>query len=387
MTTEFRYGPQPPHRTDPEYISAIEHFESMPHEQIYAGTQRIDAGEILQTSLVWLEAAGTLATSMPITRDTAGRVMDSVRWTGVAADAASACTRSFAESVDELAAVLGEVGARLGALAAAAEAVKVAVVPSGDSGPVGTVARLLEAAHVIGAQQAQEALRQEAVLAMNMIYKPAYSAAGSGIPALPEPPAVPGLPSAPAPLRSNPPAPRSVPPQPQSVPPQPQSVPPQPQSVPPRQQTPPAPATPAPPAAPTPENTTPATPSPSPAPSTQHPAPPSTAARGAASTVQGWGKGLRAWCFRASGPPEVRVWRGAGGAAAAAEPTVAAGEPTAARVDSSAAARGRSAGRARREAPAGPECRCPQRNTPVCRSCSWPAPPPAAVPPAPAARR
>ncbi|RDI63843.1 hypothetical protein [Nocardia pseudobrasiliensis] len=270
MTTEFRYGPQP-RRTDPEYISAMEHFESMPHEQIYAGTQRIDAGAIVQASLAWLEGAATLAASMPLTHGNADRIIDSVQWVGPAADAAAACTRSFAESLDELAAVMGEVGARLGAVAAAAEAVKLAVVPPGGVGPIGAIARVLEAVHVIDAQIAAEAMRQEAVLAMNMIYKPSYSAAGSGIPALPEPPALPG---APAPGQSHPEplAPQPVPPQ-QKIPVPPQTppapeVPPTPQpSAPQSPQQTPAPQPPQPTPAPqTPTPTTPSTPAPPPPP-------------------------------------------------------------------------------------------------------------------------
>ncbi|WP_280317159.1 hypothetical protein [Nocardia wallacei] len=220
MTTEFRYGPQP-RRNDPDYISAMEHFESLTHEQIHAGTQRIDAGEILQASLVWLEAAGTLTTSMPLTRNEVDRAMNGAAWQGAAADAADACTRGLAESVEELAAIMGEVGARLGALAAAAEAVKLAVVPPGSSGPIGTIARILEAAHVLDAQLAQEALRQEALLAMNMIYKPAYTAAGTAVPALPDSPALPG--GAPESSPTKPAAPQYLPQQdssPNSAPPQ-----------------------------------------------------------------------------------------------------------------------------------------------------------------------
>jgi len=182
--------------TDPTYISSMEHFESMSHEEIHAKTREIDAGEILRASGVWLEAAATLASAMPLTRAAADRVMNSMEWEGAAAEAAYTSTRSFAASVEELSAVMGEVGARLGAVAAAAETVKLAVVPPGDSGPVGAIARLLEAAKVIDAQMMQEALRQEAVLAMNMVYKPAYSAAGTGVPALPDPPGTMTVPDA-----------------------------------------------------------------------------------------------------------------------------------------------------------------------------------------------
>ncbi|MFI5782025.1 hypothetical protein [Nocardia sp. NPDC051570] len=266
MTTEFHYGPQP-RSTDPEYISAMEHFESMPHEQIYAGTQQIDAGAILQTSAVWLEGA-TLGASMPLTSGNADRIMDAAQWQGPAADAAAACARSFAESIDELAAVMGEVGARLGAVATAAEAVKLAVVPPGDSGPIGAIARTLEAIGVIDAQLAAEAMRQEAVLAMNMIYKPSYSAAGNGIPALPEPPALPGNP-APQQSKPKPSAPQPVPPQHQTPAPPETPAPQQPRT--PTPQPPPstAPSSPTP---HTPESPTPTTP-PAPAPASP-PAPP-----------------------------------------------------------------------------------------------------------------
>ncbi|WP_051192834.1 hypothetical protein [Nocardia jiangxiensis] len=250
-----QFGPQP-RPADPEYISAMEHFESVPHERIYAGTQQIDAGEIARASLVWLNGAATIGTAMPITRSTTDGVMNSAGWEGAAADAAYASTRSFAESLDDLAEVMAEVGARLGAVAAAAEAVKLAVVPPGASGPIGAVARALEAAHVIDAQLAQETLRQEAVLAMNMIYKPAYSGAGTGIPALPDPPALPGD-TSPNASGTNHTAPQSLPPQQQHP-----ATPQQPETS----QTPTPPATPTPP--------TESTPSPTPPESTQ---PPSTA--------------------------------------------------------------------------------------------------------------
>lgn len=178
--------------TDPEYISAMEHFESMRHEDIYAGTQQIDAAEMLRASGTWMHAATTLQTSFPLTRSGAERVMSAMDWEGEAAAAAYAGARSFADSVHELAAVLGQVGLRLGAVAAAAEAVKIAVVPPGESGPVGALARLMEAAKVIDAEMVQEVLRQEAILTMNMVYKPAYTTAGTGVPALPDPPATPG---------------------------------------------------------------------------------------------------------------------------------------------------------------------------------------------------
>ncbi|MEV6137802.1 hypothetical protein AB0L63_17395 [Nocardia sp. NPDC051990] len=185
---------------DPDYINSMEHFESMKHEEIYAKTQQIDAARILNASVTWLEVAGTLASSFPLTRAGSDRVMNSIAWEGAAAEAAYASARSYADSVDELAAIMGQVGARLSAVAAAAETVKIAVVPPGNSGPIGTIARLLEAANVINAQMAEEALRQEAVLAMNMIYKPAYHMAGTAVPALPEPPPLPGAP-APSPSR------------------------------------------------------------------------------------------------------------------------------------------------------------------------------------------
>ncbi|WP_280420758.1 hypothetical protein [Nocardia carnea] len=178
--------------TDPDYISAMEHFEAMRHEDIYQATQQIDAGEILRLSGTWMHAAATLQSTFPLTRANANLVMNEAEWEGEAADAALACTRSFSESIEELAGVVGQVGLRLGAVAAAAEAVKVAVVPPGDTGPVGALARLLEAAKVIDADMMQEVLRQEAILTMNMVYKPAYTAAGSGVPALPEPPPPPG---------------------------------------------------------------------------------------------------------------------------------------------------------------------------------------------------
>uniref|UniRef100_UPI0007A37917 hypothetical protein n=1 Tax=Nocardia pseudovaccinii TaxID=189540 RepID=UPI0007A37917 len=259
---------------DPDYISSMEHFESMKHEEIYAKTQQIDAAQILNASVTWLEVAGTLASSFPLTRAGSDRVMNSMAWEGAAAEAAYASARSYADSVDELAAIMGQVGTRLGAVATAAEAVKIAVVPPGNSGPIGTIARLLEAAHVINAQMAEEALRQEAVLAINMIYKPAYQMAGTAVPALPTPPALPGTPGAtPSAPKPGIQAPQTSPSTPEYQAPQPTPAPSTPE---------PAPSTPesrAP--QPTPDSTTPAPTSPAPGtPDTQAPqptpAPPST---------------------------------------------------------------------------------------------------------------
>ncbi|MEU0504082.1 hypothetical protein [Nocardia sp. NPDC005998] len=276
---------------DPDYISSMEHFESMKHEEIYAKTQQIDAAQILNASVTWLEVAGTLASSFPLTRASSDRVMNTMAWEGAAAEAAYASARSYADSVDELAAIMGQVGTRLGAVAAAAEAVKIAVVPPGNSGPIGTIARLLEAVNVINAQMADEALRQEAVLAMNMIYKPAYQMAGTAIPALPAPPALPGTPGpAPSvPRHSQPyavpddqapaPTPQPTPPGrqiPEPTPSTPESQPPQPTPAPtpstPESEAPhptPAPSTPAP-TTPTPESPA---PQPTPAPTTPQPTP------------------------------------------------------------------------------------------------------------------
>ena len=154
MTTEFGYGPPPPPPTDPEYIGAMEHFESLSHEQIYAGTQQIDAARILAASAAWAGAAELLATTMPLTHGTVDRTMDEGGWQGATAEAATAGSYGLTRAVEELAAVLGEVGARLGTLSAAAEAVKRAVVPPGDSGPIGDIAQLLDGAHVIDARVA-----------------------------------------------------------------------------------------------------------------------------------------------------------------------------------------------------------------------------------------
>lgn len=255
--------------TDPTYISSMEHFESMPHEEIYAKAQQIDAAEILRASITWLEVAGTLTTSFPLTRASADRVMNAMEWQGATADAAYASTRSYAASVDELAAIMGQVGARLSAVAAAAEATKIAVVPPGDSGPIGTIAKLLEAARVIDAQVAQEAMRQEAVLAMNMIYKPAYTMAGTAVPALPAAPLADAH-TAPSDteLQAAPPNPKVPQPLPDYTPPQPPE---DKRPSPPPAPSPPADQTPPPPAQPTPQPTPPPPPAP---PSTQAPPPP-----------------------------------------------------------------------------------------------------------------
>ncbi len=264
MSAEFRYGPAAAHR-DPEYVSAMEHFESMTHAGIHDGTEKIDAGEILHASLTWLEAAAALTGSMPSTRSHAEQTIDDAGWRGPAAEAAAVSARSFAASVDELAAVFTEVGARLGAVSGAAEAVKLAVPPPGHTGPVGAIARALEAAHVLDAAIAEEVMRQEAILTMNMIYKPAYSAAGSGVPALP---AVPDNPAA-SPAPSAPQAPGD---RPQAV--EPPSAPPQSGVAPSAPPAPPAANTPTPgPTAPPPNGSPPSTPAPTPESHAPAPAP------------------------------------------------------------------------------------------------------------------
>ncbi|MGF6886121.1 hypothetical protein ABIA39_000088 [Nocardia sp. GAS34] len=268
-----------PRRSDPEYISAMEHFESMPPQEICAKAQQIDAAQILQASTVWLESAAAIAGSMPITGNSSDQVMNSAGWEGAAADAARASARSFAAALDEMAEVMAEVGGRLGAVAAAAEAVKLAVAPPGEAGPIGAIARVLEGARVIDAQQVQETLRQEALMAMNMIYKPAYSVAGTGVPALPDPPELPGA-TTPSTQHANTPAPQQHLPQQQPSTPhqqQPSQSPTPPATPAPSQSTPntaPPPTT----HAPAPQSTAPAPQTPAPAPQAPAPAAPAPAA-------------------------------------------------------------------------------------------------------------
>lgn len=170
---------------DPPYITSMEHFESLRHDEIYAKAQQIDPAALAMASATWMEIAGTITAGFPAATAILDGVLNDERWHGAAADAAAQSARSISASATEFAEAMASVSTRLAAVAAAGEAVKLAVVPPNDRGPVAIITSLLSGASLMDAQQMEEALRKEAVLVMNTVYAPCYRPAGEGVPGFP----------------------------------------------------------------------------------------------------------------------------------------------------------------------------------------------------------
>jgi hypothetical protein len=178
-------NPVPPWSYDAPFITSMEHFESLPHDEIYAKAQQIDPAELAGGSMAWAEIAGTLSSEFPA----ACAMLDGLLGGGPnvppAADPARRCAELIAAFAAEFADALASISARLAAIAAVGEAVKLAVVPPDDHGPTTITTSLLSGASLMDSQQTAETLRREAVLVMNMLYAPSYRPAGDRVPRFP----------------------------------------------------------------------------------------------------------------------------------------------------------------------------------------------------------
>jgi hypothetical protein len=173
--------------SDGPHITSMEHFESIPHAEIYTKAQQINPAEIASGSLAWAEIARTLATGFGDAAAIldASLARDDDNDDPADLDPGQRCARRMAAAAAEFATAMESIAARLATIAASGEALKLAVVPPNDPMPVAITASLRSGAALMDSQQTDEALRREAVFAMNMVYAPCYRPAGVDLPRFP----------------------------------------------------------------------------------------------------------------------------------------------------------------------------------------------------------
>lgn len=179
---------------DPPYITAMEHFEGLSHEEIYEHVQAMNIGFVTALGEAWRDIANGLSAKVLGSRLALGRAL-SEGFTGEFAAAANTAADTFFDGADNLQRAVSAVGYRIGSVAGAAEVVKLSV-PAPPVRAVSTEGVSDEAEQVVtvvlGAaspssdadfQRRKEEQRQVAIGVMNSVYKPNYQPAGDGVPA------------------------------------------------------------------------------------------------------------------------------------------------------------------------------------------------------------
>lgn len=180
--------------TDPSYVTDLEHFEGMTHQEIYDAVQRMDIGGLRQSVETWVAVSTSITTAFQLNALGVSRAMHG-KWEGAAAEAAHSASRLFALAGDVAADVAKSVGNRLDSAAHAAEALRAAVEPppvaapaDPDSSVDSVLPGLVNGAKTEGDDQAVAAARARAVAAMNNIYLPTFPPAGENVPTFQAPP-------------------------------------------------------------------------------------------------------------------------------------------------------------------------------------------------------
>ncbi|WP_459548125.1 hypothetical protein [Nocardia sp. X0981] len=180
--------------TDPEFVTTLEHFEGWTHQAMYEavhGAGGMDAAGLRTLQRVWRENYSDLVNLSTFNLLGMNRIFGEGLWTGDSADAAQAAAERYSAVANQIGRVFGSVANRLDALAWAAEALRAAVQPPPNTAVVqidpddptqSVLPGLMSPEYADQARAAQEVARQEAVRALNNIYKPTYPPAGSGVP-------------------------------------------------------------------------------------------------------------------------------------------------------------------------------------------------------------
>ncbi|MGK8468295.1 hypothetical protein [Nocardia cyriacigeorgica] len=190
--------------SDPDYVSTIEHFEGMTHAAMYQavhGPGDIDAAGMRTLQRAWHECSSDLLNLAVFNKIALNRIFGSGEWQGASADAAETASMLFADGVSQIGRVFSSVDSRLDALAWAAEAVRTAIQPppastnplsDPDNRDESAAPGLISPEYADSDRAARELARQEAVRAMNTVYKPNFPPAGSGVPSYVEVPQIGG---------------------------------------------------------------------------------------------------------------------------------------------------------------------------------------------------
>ncbi|MFX0580413.1 hypothetical protein [Nocardia nepalensis] len=183
---------------DPAYITRLEQFEGITHEEIYTHAQQMSPGIMHQQADTWISIAtalsgGLFGANLAIQKALASGIE------GAMADAALNAAQTFYRQASEVEQVINACGHRIKGVASAAEVVKMTVPPpSAAQGSRGSASSLDPAQVIISAvgaglvgagdsqevayQRGIEALHRTAIDTMNNNYKPSYGPAGSGVP-------------------------------------------------------------------------------------------------------------------------------------------------------------------------------------------------------------
>ncbi|TQF65593.1 hypothetical protein FK531_21075 [Rhodococcus spelaei] len=164
---------------DPSYITSMEFFDSMTHEEMYAKANTIRPADIGQLAASWGNETNAVSMAFAKFNASLGNAIGG-GWRGAAADNATAGVGTFLSSASNVGQVMNAVHLRLRAVEfGSAEVVSrmpppVPAVPGVD---------LFVPGAGKAAEAAREEARLEAVRVMNGAYVPTYQTAGEGVPA------------------------------------------------------------------------------------------------------------------------------------------------------------------------------------------------------------
>ncbi|MCP2320925.1 hypothetical protein APR12_006315 [Nocardia amikacinitolerans] len=182
--------------SDPDFAKTEDHFEGMTHEQLYAavhGEGGLDPAGLQTLRRVWIDSYSDLVNISTVTLGMGmSRIFGNGLWKGASADAAQVASEQFKRVTNQVGQVFNSVGNRLDAAAWAAEAVRLAVqappasvtdvTPDPDNQIESILPGLINPAFADQVATERERARQEAIQALNTVYKGSIPPQGSGVP-------------------------------------------------------------------------------------------------------------------------------------------------------------------------------------------------------------
>lgn len=174
---------------EPTYIEGHENFESAPSYNALASRVSDMHPESISTlAATCREVAkvGVEADFQDLTK-LVGR-----QWTGIAASAAADAVSAMSGCTTELTAGIADVGTRLESVSTTADLIRLKVPVRQFGTPISLLTTATGAAARAAAEAEEENARREAILALETIYAPSYTNAGTGVPVLPAPDLVQG---------------------------------------------------------------------------------------------------------------------------------------------------------------------------------------------------
>ncbi|WP_051133261.1 hypothetical protein [Nocardia paucivorans] len=178
---------------DPPYISSMEHFEGLSHEEIHNNVKVMNIGAITELGKKWIDIADAMSAKSLGSRLAMHRAL-SDGFSGEFAAAAEAAADRFFDGVENLQRVVRAVGYRIESVAHGADVVKKSVPPpptrvastDGKSDKAEQITQIIVGAtspsDSAAFERQKEEMRQVAIGVMNSVYKPTYQPAGEGVP-------------------------------------------------------------------------------------------------------------------------------------------------------------------------------------------------------------